>query len=327
MMNRHLAHLAVRPLRRLARTIALLATVTAATPALAQINRDPERARFITDDITHFWAAFDARAQLGTAKALDSLYLGRATPGLQDFRRLRLSNPTLLVRAVDGASRYYASTRESTLRIATFEPQLRAMLRALAAQVPDAVFPDVYFVMGQLSTGGTTGPSGLLIGAEMYGRTADSLLGKPLSDWHRAVLRPVEDLPGIVAHELVHYQQRPDGPTLLEQALREGIADFVGERVSGKNINAHAVAWSEPRQRELWAEFQQAMLGTDRSRWLYNGDSSTDRPADLGYVIGYRVAKAWFARHGETREAMRRMLDLQGLEAAKRFVQESGYAP
>ncbi|MBY0491338.1 MAG: hypothetical protein K2R93_15955 [Gemmatimonadaceae bacterium] len=315
------------------RPIAAACTLLTATlllgalPAHAQVNRDPERARFVTDDITHFWAAFDARGALGTAAAMDSLYFAPATAGLQDFRRLRLQDPAIFARTVDAASRYYASTRESTLRIAGFEPQLRQVLRTLAAQLPDAVFPDVYFVMWRLSTGGTTGPAGLLIGAEMYGRTADSLLGKPLNDWHRAVLRRVDDLPGIVSHELVHYQQRPDGPTLLEKALREGIADFVGERISGMNINAPAVAWATSHEAELWAEFQGAMLGTDYSRWLFNGSSSIDRPADLGYVMGYRIAQAWFARHGGERGALRRMLNVEGLASAQRFLAESGYAP
>lgn len=309
------------------RRAALAALLIWTAPAHAQINRDPERARFVTDDITHFWAAFDARGTLGTGAALDSLYFAPASPGLQDFRRLRLQDAAMFARTVDAASTYYASTRESTLRIATFEAQLRTVLRTLAAQLPGAVFPDVYFVMGRLSTGGTTGPAGLLIGAEMYGRTADSLLGKPLGDWHRAVLRPVGDLPGIVAHELVHYQQRPDGPTLLEKALREGIADFVGERISGMNINAPAVTWSNAHEAALWTEFQAAMFETDYARWLFNGNNSKDRPADLGYVMGYRIAKAWFARHGAEPNALRRMLDLDGLEAAKRFVAESGYAP
>jgi hypothetical protein len=322
-MIRSLTH---SPVARRAIATGTLLIATAAT-AGAQVNRHPDRARFVTDDITHFWAAFDARPTLGTAKALDSLYFASATPGLANFRTLRLGDSTALARTVDAASRYYASTRESTLRIASLEPQFRTVLRALAAQVPDAVFPDVYFVMGRLSTGGTTGPAGLLIGAEMYGRTADSLLGKPLTDWHRAVLRPVDDLPAIVAHELVHYQQRRDGPTLLEQALREGIADFVGERVSGKNINSGPLAWSASREHDLWVEFQGVMLGKDLSRWLYNGSNSVDRPADLGYAMGYRIARAWFARHGGTKDALRRMLDLDGLDAAQRFVRESGYAP
>jgi hypothetical protein len=105
-------------------------------------------------------------------------------------------------------------------------------------------------------------PRGLLVRAEMDGRTVDSLLGAPLSDWHRAVLRLLDDVPAIVAHELVHYPQRGSGPTRLEAARREGIADFVGERVSGTNRNSVA------------------LLGKGLPRWLYNSTKSVDRPAD-----------------------------------------------
>ncbi len=182
--------------------------------------------------------------------------------------------------------------------------------------------------MGRLSSGGTTAPSGLLIGAEMYGRTADSLLGAPLSAWHRTVLRPVADLPGIVAHELMHVQQTGGGGgTLLERALREGIADFVGERMSGKNINPAAQAYADQHEADLWIEFRRDMLGTDASRWLYDGNATAGRPADLGYVMGYRIARAWFARQSDARVALTQLLTLDGLDAARRLVDESGYAP
>lgn len=48
----------------------------------------------------------------------------------------------------------------------------------------------------------------------------------------------------IVAHELVHYQQDyAPGNTLLRQSLVEGVADFVGELISGRHINPAAQAY------------------------------------------------------------------------------------
>jgi hypothetical protein len=38
------------------------------------------------------------------------------------------------------------------------------------------------------------------------------------------------------------------------------------------------------------------MNGQDVSRWLYNRVTATaDRPGDLGYFIGYRISKAYYA--------------------------------
>lgn len=315
-------------MRNLKRTFlaGCLAVLASATLAAQEPNRDPERARFVTDDLRHFWEAFDARATLGTQRALDSLYYARATPGLADFRRLRLQDSLGLARTVDRATAYYASTRASMARIATQEGELRAMLRRFRAIYPAAVFPDVYFVVGRLSTGGTTSQNGLLIGAEMYGRTADSLLGPPLSDWHRAVIRPVEELPAIVLHELMHFQQRQISTTLLGRALYEGIADFAGELVSGRNINAVALAYLGANEASLRKEFLAAKDSTDVGRWLYNGSQSADRPADLGYAVGYRIAAAYYARQEDKAAAVRRMLGLSGLTDARRFLEESGWA-
>lgn len=294
--------------------------------ALAQTNRDPERVRFVTTDLAHFWDAFDARGALGTGPALDSLYFGRASEGLHDFRRLRLEDRGQFARTVERAERYYASTRSSMARIPSFEPRLRDMLRRFDALYPDAVFPDVYFVVGRLSTGGTIGPAGLLIGAEMYGRTDDSLLAAPLNDWHRAVLRPVDDLAAIVFHELVHYQQGLSGNTLLARSLREGIADFVGELISGQNINLVPLAYLAANRDALRAEFLAEMNRNDVSRWMYQGAASSERPADLGYAVGYEIAKAFYERSADKPAAVHRMLRLASVRDARRFLEESGWA-
>jgi len=299
----------------------------AVAPATAQQRpRDPAQVKFVTTDIAHFWDAFAARATLGTAKALDSLYFGRATRGLRDFERLRLQDRAVFASTVDAAARYYASAQPSTERIAAAEPELRAMLARFAELYPDAVFVDVYFVIGRLSTGGTTGPAGLLIGAEMYARTDDSLLARPLNDWHRAVIRSVDDIAAIVIHELMHEQQRQLGNSLLAQSLREGIADFVGELVSGKNINRTAVAYLDANEAALRTEFLAAAAGTDLSRWLFNGVASTDRPADLGYAVGHHVARSFYERASDKTAALTRMLTLRNEREARRFLDESGWS-
>jgi hypothetical protein len=282
----------------------LFFTFTLATaPVAAQRTfSDPSQARLITDDIPRFWAAFDARNTLGSARAFDSLYMRPGSRGLRDWTKLRLDSAGALGRTVDWAANYYTSARASTLRIRDAEPAIRASFDKLASLYADARFPDVYFLIGRLSSGGTTSDAGLLIGAEMYGRT-DSASMAGLTDWLRQVLRPVEDVPGIVAHELVHFQQGRSGRTLLDQSLREGSADFIGEMLSGMNINAHVHAWVQAvpgRERDLWTEFQRVMDGTSTAGWF----SSTDvreRPKDLGYYMGCRIARAYYENASDKR--------------------------
>ena len=101
---------------------------------------------------------------------------------------------------------------------------------------PEAVFPDVYFVVGAMNSGGTASRHGLIIGAYMYGRTLD-VPKDELSKWHLNVLMSVDEILHIVVHELVHFQQNYNGGSLLKASLKEGSADFIAELVSGAHIN------------------------------------------------------------------------------------------
>jgi hypothetical protein len=285
-------------------------------------HQHPDSARIVAEDVARFWAAFESSTPATRASALKSTYLDRGTPGLQDFTILRIGTAEGLAEAVDRFPGYYRSARASTLRAGTYEPQIRRAFRRMEEIHPESVFPDVYFLVGNLSTGGTTSGRGLLIGTEVYGRTPEAPESE-MPPWMRAVFRGVEEVPHIVAHELVHYQQDyAPGSTLLRQSLVEGVADFVGELISGKHINAAAQAYGDPHEAELWCEFRGQMHGTDTSGWMYNAARSTDRPADLGYYVGYRIAKAYHERAADKRRAVAEMLKIRDFDA---FLAASGY--
>jgi hypothetical protein len=68
------------------------------------------------------------------------------------------------------------------------------------------------------------------------------------------------------------------------------------------------------------------MHGTDYSRWLYNGWNAKvlgDRPADLGYWMGYQISKAYYDSATDKRRAVREILSIRDFD---RFVTQSGYA-
>ena len=309
---------------RIGHLLLALALFTPPACGSAPTADDPKLARLVTEDIPRFWEAFDARAKLGTATALDTLYLKPGTRGLKDWKRLRLEDAATMAKTVDSAARYYESARASTLRIAEAEPRIRAAFQKLEEIYPEAVFPDVYFVIGRLTSGGTTSAAGLLIGAEMYGRTDDPVVAK-MGDWLAAVLRPVEDVPGIVAHELVHFEQGRPGRSLLARALNEGSADFIGEMISGVNINAHVHAWvraQDGRERALWEEFRPKMREKNDEGWFTTEDEKK-RPKDLGYFMGYRIAQAYYERATDKQAAIRDILRMSDVDE---FLERSGYA-
>ncbi len=303
----------------------------AQAPAL---NNDPDAARVVTSDIDRFWEAVDRAADcdpLDQVRAFRDLYLRPASPGLRDWMRLRLSPAeqaaaAQLAQVTAARPRFYAGIRANTLALGMTErviDSIRACLRHLKALYAEAVFPDLYFLIGRISSAGTVGPAGLLIGAEMLccneGTPKDEL-----SDWERASVGAVDRILPTVMHELVHYQ-RPARrcATLLERALREGGADFIAALVTGTSLgeygrNLYGVA----HESALWAEFSQVMHGTDSSGWLYEGDKIRDRPADLGYFVGLRICQTYYQRACDKRLAVRRIVSLTDPEA---LLRESGY--
>lgn len=290
----------------------------------AKVSGDPNDAKIITSDIQNFWRAYDQAKPDNQVEVFEREYLKRASDGLEDFIKLRITSAEALVKTINKNPRYYASIRESTERVEAMQMKIRACFYALKYLYGEAVFPDVYFLIGRMSSGGTLSKRGLLIGTEMYGRTARTLEDE-LSGWHKQVLRPIEDVPYIVAHELIHYQQKHGlrlKNSLLYQSLNEGSADFIAELISGNTINPHLHAYGNPREKQLWEEFRQEMDKTNFSKWLYNGSDIKDRPADLGYYMGYKIVESYYNRMKDKRQAIKDILEIKDFA---QFLKESGY--
>jgi hypothetical protein len=298
-------------------------------PAAAQnnnVNRDPEAVKFVTSDIDNFWRAFDmASKEPDRAKKIQiyqTEYLDKGSAGLKDFLRLRIKNAETLVDATGKLPGFYAAARPSTVRVAHMQKQLRKSFRKFKEMYPDAVFPDVYFVIGITSTGGTTGPSGLLIGTELYSRSPQTPVDE-LPQWLKTVLMPIDTIPAIVAHESCHYNQSaPESKTVLGKSIQEGMCDLISELTTGKIINVAQHTYGNAHEAELWQKFQ-ADADTEKVRdWMYNGVTSKDKPGDLGYFMGYKITKAYYEKAKDKKLAIREILSVTDFQ---KFLDESGY--
>jgi uncharacterized protein YjaZ len=179
--------------------------------------------------------------------------------------------------------------------------------------------------MGRMNSGGTTAADGIFIGLELFTRASSSPVDT-LTDFERSAATSSDTLVGLVAHEHAHVLQLAygavSGPTLLEAALNEGVADFVGEKASGQLATGDAHVYGPAHEAALWAEFQVEMDGTDLSRWLYNKGKDPQRPGDLGYFIGYRIAQAYAKQRGDEAAAIRELLRVKD---ARALLAQSGY--
>ncbi len=291
---------------------------------------NPDDVRLVTSDIGNFWRAYDSSVGKTTEEKIEIFetdYLAKGSIGLQDFVESRVESAVELVKAIETMPKYYASIRESSYRVLEMTDRIRSYMHIWKSLYDDAEFPDVYFVIGRMNNGGTTSRNGLLIGTEISCRT-DNLPEDELPLMLLKVVRPIEDVPYIVIHELIHTQQKYnfDGNTLLGHAIMEGAADFLGELASGMHINQLQHEYGRVHEAELWEEFSKEMLQEDKSNWLYNYiENSSGRPPDLGYYMGYRICESYYAKTDDKQQAVRDILAIKDGPDALRFLQESGY--
>ena len=296
----------------------ICAFVLSACVCIAQ-NRDPLKTEIITSDLDNFWIAFEQAKPDFNPEVFQKLYLNKGSKGVKGFTPGRIKNADNLAKCVKRCVNYYSSIKPSTDKIAGMKDEIINSFVKLKELYPKAVFPPVYFVIGVLSSGGTTSKGGLIIGAEMYGMTPETPKDE-LNAWLLTVLKPVEEVPHIVAHELIHFQQTYDGGSLLQASLKEGSADFIAELISGKHINGHVHDFANPKEKELWLEFKERMLNMNYDGWLYS--STEGRPNDLGYWMGYQITKAYYDRADDKQKAIQEILTIKD---AEKFLMASGY--
>ncbi|CAA9238539.1 MAG: Membrane-bound lytic murein transglycosylase [uncultured Cytophagales bacterium] len=282
----------------------LLIFISSGAYSQSSFTSNPDSAVFLTKDIDNFWKAFDAFARDTTTNPFGKSYLAVGSKGVQGFTPNRIQSAENLLATVKRRRADYEKVRPNTLRVREKEKQCRSTFYALKYWYPEAVFPPVYFVVGAYNSGGTLNKDGLFIGAEMQ------------SD--------VNNIPYMVAHELIHFQQKnlAQNPSLLQQSLMEGSADFLGELISGGNINGAANAYGKAHEERLCREFVARMDGKDYKDWLYIVSGKDDRPTDLGYWMGYQITAAYFNKAADKRQAIKEILDVKDHKA---FLKQSGY--
>ena len=103
--------------------------------------------------------------------------------------------------------------------------------------------------------------------------------------------------------------------------MQEGACDTIGELISGRNINEHLKVYGRTHDEEIWRDFEADMYKPDISKWIYNAFTAKDRPADLGYYVGYLITQAYYKNARDKRQAIHDILNIQD---ARKFYEASG---
>jgi hypothetical protein len=285
----------------------------------AASTSDPAKAKLITSDITLFWKAYDL-VQKDTANRTNIYkkeYLDKGSDGLQDYFAYKVRSLRSFVLIHDQKPRFYAAIRKNTLAVEKQKPGIIKSFKKFKDLYPAASFPNTYFVMGAFSSGGTSTSSGLLIGLDQSAKTPEIPLDE-LSLWQKNNFNDLVGIPGLIAHELIHFNQKDmqSDTTLLKGVLIEGMADFIGELISGKNSNERLHIWAKGKEKSIMNDFKKEMWLNRSRNWIANSDQETaDKPADLGYWVGYQICKAYYNQSPDKQKAINDLLNVKDYKA------------
>ncbi len=287
-------------------------------------STDPNKVKIVDIDVLNFWKAYDLEQAdtINAEKIYMDNYINKGTMALQFYYINKIGTINNFVYMHKHRKKYYASIRSNTFKAAQLKSTYQKSFINLKKIYPQAIFPPVYFVVGKLNSAGTASSEGLILGIDQacMSLSADTT---ELTNWEKANISTFKNLPHTVAHELIHFQQNgmASDTTLLKAAIEEGMADFIGELISGKSANENLLIYGMGREKEIWADFKKEMFLNKAYKWIGNGDQKKpDEPSDLGYWVGYQICKAYYEQAKDKKKAI---YDLLHIKDYKNFLNES----
>ena len=286
------------------------------TSAVAQ---QPKQ-RVVATDIDNFWVAYDSLRttsdSLRQTAIFSRLYLAKGTPGLRAFRAVKGYTAAEYIGSIRQHPKFWDSIRPSTQLAKTSARDLGPYLRKLKQLYPELRPANIYFTIGALASGGTTKDSLVLIGAELATGNPQTDISEFTGGKHAFLARlfaskPFENIIPTNVHEYVHTQEHGPGNTVLGQALYEGTCDLVAELVTGKRMPGPYMTYGPAHEAELKEHFKQDMFTPLISNWFYN--QTSDQPGhvpDLGYYMGYAIAKYHYQHTRDKQQAIRALIEL-----------------
>lgn len=265
------------------------------------------------EDVIAFWRAYDqvlkTKDPIQQNKIIDDQYLQKASPALKELIKMDSITASDYVRSIHKRSERWNKVRKLTLEISKYNPDFVKLYQSFVKIYPTFHSPKINFVIETFNRGGTTTKDFILIGTEVAALTDLSGAELKLSTEYN------------ITHELVHVQQdyingvnneeEYKNLDLLGWALMEGSCDFIAEKLLGKLPAIAYMNYGKEHEKELWNKFKVDIYLYDIEKWMYNGSSSKDKPADLGYYMGYAICRSYYENAVDKKAALREIIDLK----------------
>lgn len=287
---------------------------------------DVTQVPIITSDIDLFYATLDRMERDGYYESIvQTDYFDKGSDGLKALIEKDGLNARDFMMYMKEHAPFFASIRPHILDKTKYVALTERVLKEFDALLPDSKYQPVFFLIGQNRHGGTLTDAGFTIELQK------NVLGLPNIEWgafDSLHFLPHRDLDYMIAHEQVHVTQPfvPLSQSLLRMTLNEGIADYVALKLADKKGNHSAYTYGDQHYNQLkeeWLSDLDAPISDVRSKWIWNWGANMERPNDLAYYIGFKIAESYCLNQTNHAEAIRQLVFTQDYEQVFR---ESGFA-
>ena len=291
--------------------------------------------KIITQDVEHFWEAFDAlKTSTDTTKVFQTLVLDRASDEFKVFIKkwnIKASHYTYYLRRFP---EFYKTIRENTIRLINSEDSIRKNVAQLEKLYPNLNHADICIAFGNFRTGGNIAIENdrnlIYIGLEFHGLDASTYIKEFSPAIQDYVSR--SNLFRTIIHEHIHIQHRTHGNkiartftgnTLAHRVLSEGIPDFIAQLIVPHRNNGNNYDYGLRHEPELKEKLKQELFSSNYGDW-FGGDDALflNKPRDLGYFMGSRIGRNYYIVNNLKGGDLTALIEIKNLE---KFINESRY--
>lgn len=270
------------------------------------------------EDVALFYHVYDSAGGHPTVDQLQHDYADKGSDGMRRFLSLRNTTPARIAQAIADHPQMYADAKQGLVVLPHARIRIATALTKLGTLYPEAKFPPVTISVGRGKPVAIADETGVMVGLESL--CAVTYFDSNLED------RFVH----VIAHEYTHVEQaiaspvlyNKEKPTVLEESLIEGAAEFMAELTSGSVSSVWFARMTGEHAKATETAFEADEDKTDLSAWLYNG--TIDKSGDLGYWVGYRIVKSYYEQAADKRAAIRDIIQMKDAHA---FLAKSGWQP
>jgi hypothetical protein len=263
------------------------------------------------EDLEKFWYAFEKGIidSLNREKYIREYLNSLSNPATQFFAS-SISDTKFFTAYIFERKGFFQSIKKQTLSFdSTFYHKLKVALDKAKPYFGNACYADIYFTIAYYNTPVGMYENGvLIIPINFYSVNDTTELGE-LSFGERLLTKSIDYLPTCIIHELVHPNQSlfSEG-SILDEAIREGMADYIAEYFTGNYLKDFVTIWTNGNTKKLWDEFSHVMLQTEDSTIIPNSvlEVSENRSIFIDDYFGYQICKTYA---GNNNNGIRKLLN------------------